>query len=215
MNYRNVTRLSRTLLAVVALGCTEDYNFTEPVVNLEVSPQFTSIDEGTTTQLEATFNGEPVAVTWKSDDESILTVSPTGLVTGVSAGVTAAIATLTSDPSQKRSSSVTVVSLPILASGVGTAAASSGARGTFVIYKVIVPAGTTKLEVELSGGSGDADMFIRFGAKPTDEVFDDVSGAAGNDENITITNPQAGTWFLGVMVWDAYAGATLTATLTP
>ena len=55
MNYRNVARFSRTLVAVVALGCSDDYNFTEPVVNLEVSPQFTSIDEGTTTQLEATF----------------------------------------------------------------------------------------------------------------------------------------------------------------
>ncbi len=217
MNYRSVTRISRTLaVAVLALGCSEDYNFTEPVVNLQVTPQFIGIDEGTTTQLQATFNGAAVPVTWSTDNNAIMTVSPTGLVTGVSAGITAAIATLTSDPTQKRSASITVVSLPILANAVArTGLSSSGARGSFVVYKVIVPAGKTRLTVRMSGGTGDADLFVRRGTKPTAATFDCSSELGGNDEQCIINNPAADTWFVGVMVWDAYAGASLTATLIP
>jgi len=37
----------------------------------------------------------------------------------------------------------------------------------------------------------------------------------GNDESCTVDNPGKGTWYIFVAVWDPYAGATLTATVTP
>lgn len=216
MNRRIVTRLVCTLAAAAALGCTEDYNFTEPVVPFDITPAFASIDEGATTTVQATQGGTAAAVTWSSDDPSIATVSQTGVVTGVKGGTTAIIAKLTADPSKSRATSITVIPVPELVSGVArTGLSSSGARGSFVYFKVIVPAGKTQLRIRLAGGTGDADLFVRLGAKPTATNNLDSSEFGGNDEEIIIANPAAGTYFVGIMVWDPYSGASLTATVTP
>lgn len=216
MNRRIVTRLVCTLAAAAALGCTEDYNFTEPVVPFDITPTFASIDEGATTTVQATQGGSAAAVTWSSDDPSIATVSGTGVVTGVKGGTTAIIAKLTADPSKSRATSITVVPVPELVSGTArTGLSSSGARGSFVFFKVIVPAGKTQLRVQLSGGTGDADLFVRLGSKPTASTYTCSSEFGGNDELCVINNPAAGTYFVGLMVWDPYSGATLRATVTP
>ena len=79
--------LAFAVLPLLALGCTEDYNFVAPPNTFAVSPQFTSIDEGTTIQLTATgTDGGPAAVTWESDNTNILTVTASGLVTAVRPG---------------------------------------------------------------------------------------------------------------------------------
>jgi len=216
MKTRTVSRLSCALVAIAALGCAEDYNFTEPERKFEVSPSFIGIEEGTTTQLEATFDGEPVAVTWASDDPSILTVSSSGLVTGVrGTATTAAIATLVSDPTQKSAASVTVISLPILESGVPLTGLANPTPGVMTVYKVIVPQGATNLTVTMAGGSGDADLYVRFGSPPNPDDFDCRPFAAGNDEECSFDSPAAGTWFIGIEVFEAYADASLTATVTP
>lgn len=216
MNYRNVTRFSTILLAAATLGCADDYSFTEPTVPFDITPAFTSIDEGATTTVAATQNGTAAQVTWSTDDATIATVSASGVVTGLKGGTTAIVATLVSDPTKKRSTSITVVPVPELVNGVArTGLSSSGARFSFVFFKVIVPAGKTQLRVTLSGGTGDADLFVRLGSKPTASTYTCSSEFGGNDEVCVINNPAAGTYFVGLMVWDAYAGATLRATVTP
>jgi len=216
MNKRTVTRLSTALLAVVALGCADDYNFTEPDNPLIVTPAFIGIEEGQTTQLTATVGGEPAAVTWSSDDPSILTVSSTGLVTSLKAGTTGVIATLVADATKTRSSSVTVIAFPVLTSGTPVANLSSSApRGTMAFYTINVPAGTTNLTVTLAGGTGDVDLYLRHDLKPT---YDDNACASfngGNDEECSIDNPTPGRWFMALDLWEAYAGVTLEATITP
>ena len=216
MTRRIVTRFAYALAAVAVIGCGDDYSFTEPIVPFEITPAFTSVDEGATTTVAATLDGAPAAVTWSSDDISIATVSSTGVVTGLKGGTTAIIARLTADPSKSRSTSITVVPIPELVNGTArTGLSSSGARFSFVYYKVIVPAGKTRLRVTLAGGTGDADLFVRLGAKPTGSGDTCSSELGGNDEVCTINNPVAGTYFVGLMVWDPYSGASLTATLTP
>jgi Bacterial pre-peptidase C-terminal domain len=99
----------------------------------------------------------------------------------------------------------------LLASGTGITLASSRARDTYEIYRVNVPTGATQLRVTLTGGTGDADVEVY---NSTFSTRLGSSGAAGNAETITVNNPPAGTVYIVVYVWDAYANATLTATVT-
>jgi hypothetical protein len=88
----------------------------------------------------------------------------------------------------------------------------SGAQDSWKHFLINVPSGQARLEVKLSGGSGDADLYTRFGVPPTDEDYDCRSFAAGNDELCAVANPQAGTYYIGVHAYDEYSGVTLVAT---
>jgi serine protease len=208
-----------TVLALPALyaGC-NDYNFTEPKRAFEVTPQFAGIDEGTTLQLQATSGGNPVAVTWSSDDEKVVKVSSTGLGTAVApGGPVGVIAKLTSDPTQTGSSSITVNKLQGTPVQKGVPLTIAGTAGTQALYRIFVPAGTTSLNITISGGTGDVDLYVRRGQPPTGSSSTDAcrSFNDGNGESCTIANPQSGTWYMLLDAFATYAGATLLATYTP
>ncbi|MBQ4835537.1 pre-peptidase C-terminal domain-containing protein [Pseudoalteromonas luteoviolacea] len=74
-----------------------------------------------------------------------------------------------------------------------------------------VPAGTSKLTVKISGGTGDADLYIRLNNQPTTSSYECRPYENGNTETCTITNPGAGTWHLGVRAYETYSGVTLSA----
>ena len=40
-----------------------------------------------------------------------------------------------------------------------------------LIYTMVVPAGATGLKFVTSGGTGDADMYVKFGSAPTDHAL--------------------------------------------
>lgn len=220
MTHRNVIRLfSGTMLAALALGCGKDYP-TDSGPFLQVSPLNPGVLEGTTLQLTAKVGTDVAPVTWSTTNSAVATVSASGVVTGIAAGRAAVTAALASDPTKLSSSSITVIFVQTLVSGTGVAAASSGARGSTKLYKIVVPAGTTSLSVTLAGGSGDADLYMRQGTPPTVTSYALTSSTCasengGNGENCTITSPTPGTWFIALAVWDAYAGATLTPVITP
>ena len=44
--------------------------------------------------------------------------------------------------------------------------------GNSVNYTLVVPAGATNLTFTMSGGTGDADMYVKFGSAPTDSSYD-------------------------------------------
>jgi len=56
----------------------------------------------------------------------------------------------------------------------------SGAIDSQVFYTLEVPAGATGLSFELSGGTGDADLYVSFGAPPSTTVYDCESGNIDN-----------------------------------
>ena len=218
MNRRWVTALALLTAPVVYAGCTNDYEFTVPEIPFEVSPAFTGIDEGTTVQLTATSGGNPVAVTWSSDNSAVATVNGNGLVTGVGpGGPVGIIAKLTADPSKTGSASVTVNALQGIGITKGQNVAISGTAGTTRLYRIFVPAGTTNLRVTVSGGTGDVDLYMRRGTPPTGAASTDAcrSFNDGNGELCNINNPQSGTWYMLLDAFATYTGATLTATYTP
>jgi carboxypeptidase T len=224
MTHRTVLRfMSGTLVAALLLGCGDNVPDTGPSTGLlQVDPLYAGIDQGTTTQLSATKNGSAIPVTWTSSDPSIATVSPDGVVTAVATGRASITASAASDPTEQRSASITVLKVfgTAITSGVPVTGVTSGtlARDDGLLYRVVVPEGATSLTVSFTGGTGDGDIYVQRAVPP------DVSGEedpgchsynAGNDEECTVTNPEAGTWYIFVAVYDPYAGATLTATVTP
>jgi hypothetical protein len=225
MTHRIIARLfSSALLAAMIVACGDNVPDVGPSSGLLlVDPPFAGIDEGTTQELSASLNGTAVPVTWASSDQAIATVSANGLVTGVAPGNVSVTATATGDPSQIRSASISV--LPVvgigLTSGVAVTGVTSGtrARSDGLVYHISVPTGATALTVTFTGGTGDGDIYVQKGSPPDDSQFPPpggcASGAGGNAESCSVTNPAAGTWYIFVAVWDPYAGGTLKATVTP
>jgi serine protease len=86
----------------------------------------------------------------------------------------------------------------------------SVARSAWKYYTVTVPTGKTNLTVTISGGTGDADLYVRRGANPTTTTYDCRPYKTGNAETCTFTNPVAGTYNIGIRGYSAVAGLTLT-----
>lgn len=96
--------------------------------------------------------------------------------------------------------------------------ATTGISGTAkqqIFYTLEVPAGATDLSFASSGGTGDADLYVKFGSKPSLSISDCKSTSSGNTESCTITNVQAGTYNVMVEAWSAISGVSLTGTFTP
>jgi len=98
-----------------------------------------------------------------------------------------------------------VFSKPISLTGL------SGARSSFTHRSVTVPTGARTLSAVIKGGSGDADLYVRFGTQPTTSTFNCRPFLNGNNEFCTIDSPAAGTWFISIRAFAAYSGVSLTA----
>lgn len=97
----------------------------------------------------------------------------------------------------------------LLVNGVPVTVA--GAVGSQAFYRFVLPAGRPTLNVTMSGGTGDADLFVKWGEAPTGAAADCVSGNANNNETCSFTAPRAGTWYVRVDGYTAFSGASLTA----
>ncbi|WP_369976764.1 PPC domain-containing protein [Xanthomonas bundabergensis] len=82
--------------------------------------------------------------------------------------------------------------------------------GTSLICQITVPAGTPWLKLALAGAIGNADLYLRGGALPTDTVYGCRSIAAANAESCTLTLP-AGTYYVRVKAVTAVTGGGVTA----
>ncbi len=87
-----------------------------------------------------------------------------------------------------------------------------GAKGTTVRNTFTVAPGTASVTVVLSGGSGDGDLYVRYGSATSTTSYDCRPYKEGNDETCTFRNPQAGTWHIGVRGYTAFSGASLVVT---
>ena len=98
----------------------------------------------------------------------------------------------------------------------------SGASGSLKFYSFDVPQGSGDrvLQLRILGGSGDADLFLRFGQDPTTDTFDCSSIAPPDAYNAngldfcTVLDPQAGTWHVMLQGATTYSSVTLDARVT-
>ena len=74
-------------------------------------------------------------------------------------------------------------------------------------------AGTvSQLDVTLTGGTGDADLYVNFGSRP-DALgdWDCFSLTFTNEETCTLMDPVPGVYHIGIQAFSAFSGLTLTA----
>ncbi|MFP2929810.1 M4 family metallopeptidase [Pyxidicoccus sp. 3LG] len=88
----------------------------------------------------------------------------------------------------------------------------SGPLGAKRYFSVRVPEGATDLTFTLSGGTGDADLYVRQGFGPTTTQYDCRPYRTGNNEVCTFANPVDGTWYVMLNAFSAYVDATLVVT---
>src|SRR5258706_7285133 len=158
------------------------------------------------------------------------TFSPTSIAAPGSGSSTLTITTSTSTPAgiypitvtgtgggKSHSTSVT---LTVTTAGGGVTTLTSGqavpnlagATGSWQYFKIAVPSGQTSLAISMSGGTGDADLYVKFGAQPTSSSYDYRPYLSGNNESVSVTSPAAGDWYIGLNGYAAYSGVSLTAT---
>ncbi|MBA8886515.1 pseudolysin/vibriolysin [Dokdonella fugitiva] len=103
----------------------------------------------------------------------------------------------------------------VLTSGVPVTLASQASSTTSPNYTLVVPAGQTKVVFTISGGTGDADMYVRRGSAPTTSTYDCRPYTSGNSETCTFNAPTAGTYYVNVRAYAAFSGVSLKGTITP
>lgn len=96
---------------------------------------------------------------------------------------------------------------PILQNGVPVTGIS-GATGNLKYWKISPGAGK-QLTVRISGGTGDADMYVRFGSRPTTSTYSCRPYLNGSNETCTINNTSAGDYYIMLRAYTSYSGVTL------
>ena len=115
-----------------------------------------------------------------------------------------------------KSSAVTVTAPPggnVLQNGVALTG-QAGAANSQTFYTLAVPAGASGLSFVTSGGTGDADLYVKFGSAPTTASYDCRSQGSTNAETCTIATAQAGTYHVMVLGYSAYSGLSITGSYT-
>ncbi len=81
--------------------------------------------------------------------------------------------------------------------------------GNSLNYTMVVPAGATNLTFTMSGGTGDADLYVQFGSAPTDTSYVCRPYLSGNAETCTIAAPSTGTYHVRVKAYSSFSGVSL------
>jgi len=89
----------------------------------------------------------------------------------------------------------------------------SGDSSSEAFYVIDVPANASKLTVEILGGTGDVDLYLKQGSKPTTNDYTCRPYEAGNVEKCTQNSPAAGEWHIGLFGYEAFDGVRLKATV--
>ena len=96
-----------------------------------------------------------------------------------------------------------------LENGVTTIVAAGTAEQKY--FYIDVPAGTTSLNFSISGGTGDADLYMQFGAKPTLNQYQCRPYKNGNNETCTISNVQPGRYHVMLNAYSQFSDVSLIA----
>lgn len=87
----------------------------------------------------------------------------------------------------------------------------AGGAGSFRMYSIAVPAGTTALNVTLTA-TGDADLYVRRGGLPRLNLYECASYTETGNESCSVSSPESGTWFIRIEGYDPYSAGRLTVT---
>jgi len=100
--------------------------------------------------------------------------------------------------------------VPLLRNGQ-PAANLAASKDSEKFYRLEVPAGAKNLYFRIYGGSGDADMHVLRGAKPSLSRYDCRPFTTTQDELCRYPTPTAGTWYILLHAFSNYQGISLQA----
>ncbi len=172
---------------------------------------------GTFTDSSTDSDGTIASRNWNFGDGTTSTATNPGK-TYAAAGTYTVTLTVTDNAgaSNTKTASVTVTAPPAgntLTNGVPVTGIS-GAASSERTWTLAVPAGASNLKFVTAGGTGDVDMFVKFGSAPTTTSYDCRPYLGGNAETCTIATAQAGTYHVLLRGYSAYTGVSLTGSFT-
>ncbi|MEU1792091.1 M9 family metallopeptidase [Streptomyces sparsogenes] len=85
----------------------------------------------------------------------------------------------------------------------------SATTGNHAYLYLYVPAGTTRLRISTSGGTGDADLYYSDQGWPSTTSYTRRATGAGNSHTLTISNPPAGAHYISLYAVSGFSGATV------
>ncbi|NUR84317.1 MAG: PKD domain-containing protein, partial [Nonomuraea sp.] len=85
----------------------------------------------------------------------------------------------------------------------------SATQGNYAYLFILVPAGTTKLTITASGGTGNADLYYNASSWATTSAYTQRSTASGNAETLVINNPPAGYNYISLHAAQTFSGASV------
>ena len=92
----------------------------------------------------------------------------------------------------------------------GVAVTGQGAStGNSLNYTLVVPVGASNLTFTMSGGTGDADLYVKFGSAPTDTSYDCRPYKSGNSESCSFASPSAGTYYVRIKAYSTFSGVSI------
>ena len=196
--------------ATVLQGASATYTVTTAAIN------------GSTQSIDLTVSGLPLNASGSLSPATVTAGGSSTLTVITTATTTAGTSTLTVTGTSGATTKTATASLTVNAvAGITTLSNGvpvtglSGATGAQQKFVINVPAGQASLTVVLSGGTGDADMYVKFGVMPTLSTWDCRPYVSGNGETCTFTNPAVGSWYVMLDGFLTYTGVTLKATYAP
>jgi len=78
-----------------------------------------------------------------------------------------------------------------------------------IVYELLVPNGASQLFFGMSGGTGDADMYVRRDQRPTDTAYDCRPFDFGNEETCYFPAPESGIYYVRIKGFTAASGVSL------
>jgi hypothetical protein len=90
----------------------------------------------------------------------------------------------------------------------------AGAAGSDQLFTLDVPAGATGLKFVTSGGTGDADLYVKFGSAPTTTSYTCKSEGGTTAETCNIATAQAGKYYVLIHGYTTFSGTSLTGSYT-
>lgn len=92
---------------------------------------------------------------------------------------------------------------------------TNGAQNEQQYFTFAVPQGASELVFTITGGEGDADLYVSYEAAPTETVYDCRPYIGGNEEQCAIDPVQVGTYQVMLHGYNAFENVQLTASYTP
>ncbi|UXI67025.1 M14 family zinc carboxypeptidase [Tahibacter amnicola] len=96
----------------------------------------------------------------------------------------------------------------------GSVSIPAVAAGSHYLAMIYVPAGARDLTIRTTGGTGDADLLVRYGAPPTQRMHDCASATLGSTESCAVAVPYAGSYYILVPANSAISGTQLSTNFT-